>query len=86
MPGRVTASIGQTTARALGLGRGITTIARTEGTLGGDDPERPAVLRLSRAARQALAGRNSLSLTVRARLLRTGAKDRTVSQRITLQR
>ena len=82
---RVEARIGATTARSLGLGRGATTIARSEGSLGGDDPELPAVLRLSRAARRALAGRESLTLSVRARLLRTDARDRTVIERVTLR-
>ncbi|MGI8945450.1 MAG: hypothetical protein ACR2GL_04325, partial [Thermoleophilaceae bacterium] len=64
---RLEARIGATTARSLGLGRRTTTIARTQGSLGGDDPELPAVLRLSRAAGGGAARRENPPPPTRAR-------------------
>lgn len=81
---RVEARIGATTARRLGLGRRPLAIARLEGRLGGDDPERTAVLRFSREARAALRGERRLDLSVVARLRGTDARDRSISRRVTL--
>jgi hypothetical protein len=81
---RVEARVGQATARRLGLGRSATTVARLEGRLGGDDRQLVGRLRLSREARSAFAGEDSITLTVRATVLRTGSSNRTVTRTVRL--
>lgn len=76
--------IGAATARQLGLGRRALTIARTSGTLGLADPERPATLVLSRGAQRALAGRERLVASLVTRLRGSAARDRVVRRAVAL--
>ena len=76
--------IGPRTARRLGFRSRA--IARTEGVLDGLRDERVAALRLSRSASRLLRGRGPLRVAIRATLVGSGARDRTIARRLTLPR
>ena len=79
---RLEALVGRRTARDLRLRRRV--VASARGSLGGSAEERSATLRFDRRAARALRGRQQVALTVRATLLGTQARDRSVTVRITL--
>lgn len=79
---RLEALVGRRTARDLRLRRRV--VASARGSLGGSAEERSATLRFDSRAARALRGRQQVALTVRATLLGTQARDRSVSVRITL--
>ncbi len=77
--------VGAGTARRLGLGRRPVIVARLLGNVGGQGrPEVPAVLRLTRSARSALADEDRVTLTLVARLRGTRSRDRSLVQKLTL--
>lgn len=79
---RLEALVGRKTARDLGLRRRV--VASARGSLGGSADERSATLRFDSRATRRLRGRQQVSLTVRATLLGTQARDRRISVRLTL--
>lgn len=79
---RLEAVVGRRTARELGLRSRV--LASARGTLRAGAIDRPATLRFTRAARRAIAQRQSLSLVVRAVLVGSTAEDRSIATRINL--
>jgi len=79
--------VSERTARRIGLPRRERRVlARTSGRLGSTDSEVAAVLRLSRAARRALAGQEAVTAVLRAELRGSRAPDRFVSRTVQLVR
>jgi hypothetical protein len=79
------ARVSQATARRIGLPRSAgRVLARTTGRLTGENRDVSAVLRLSRAARRALRGEESVTVTVRAELMGTRSSRRYVTRVVRL--
>jgi hypothetical protein len=77
--------VSQATARRIGLRRSAgRVLARTTGRLTGENRDVAAVLRLSRAARRALRGEESVTVTLRTELMGTRSSRRYVTRVVRL--